>query len=160
MTIARGGNGRRAVVALNRKHSRFLNDLIETVRGRTGVALDASDVIRVLLDQAIECDFRGVDMDAACAKVQTLSMLLDTRRAVEREIRQTESDLHQTLKHDADGAETVKAFRRNLRYQTDRLGFLDEQANQLCNPNGERQNGAFRLVLALLSACRDGNGKE
>lgn len=151
MAAARDGNGRGKVVELAHDHSRFLDDLIETIRGRTGIVLDTSDVLSSLIDVAMEQDLSEVNIDAECGRAQTLSMLLGIRREIVQEMRQTESDLHQTLIHSPNDGDSVKNFRRNLRYQRDRLESLSEQMAQFRRSNGGRGNGASELLQALLS---------
>ncbi len=127
-----------------------MEDLIKRVRERTGIKFSVSDVFRSLLDSAMIWDLDKVDVDRAYGKARVLSALLATRRTLEREIRQTESDLHQALVHSPDEPEVVRNFRRNLRYQSSRMSALMEQLEQCRSHENGNGNGAEQIVQTLL----------
>ncbi len=150
MSSVRGGNGRRTTVELGIDQNQFLDDFIAMIRKHTGIKLSRSDVICSTLDMLRELDFSRVDFKEEYERVRALSALLDTRRAIEREMRQTESDLHQALVHSTLDGDTVKNFRRNLRYQSSRMDSLMEQVDQCQNGNGGSNDEAARVVQRLL----------
>jgi len=151
VALPQDGNGEEILMNLGDRRDRFLEDLIRTIRERTGVKLSVSDVFRSLVDSAMELDFSEVDFDLAYGRAQALSALLATRQTIEREIRQTESDLHQALVLCPQEQDAVKNFRRNLRYQSSRMDSLMEQVKQCRQLENGDGNGAEQVLRMLLS---------
>jgi hypothetical protein len=140
-----------ALEGLSVSQQRFLERVVGAIRERTGIKLSASDVVLTLIDMAMELDFGSVDFEEEWRRAQSLCVLLAARVTIEQEIRQTEADLHQALVHSPVNGDTVRNFRRNLRYQSDRLSSLLELLDQCRRSNGGGSNGAGHIVHAIFS---------
>lgn len=145
------GAGRvRAVVALHQEHDRFLRDLIEVVRRRTGVELTRSDVLRILVETAMGLKLSEADIDEAYTKVCGVETLRQTRDAVRSEIKHTEMEIQVTLRDSPEDGESLRVFRRNLAYQMRRLAAVEVQIAQWEQAKDGDGNGAAQIIGALV----------
>jgi hypothetical protein len=150
--LARTGNLRRvrAVVALHEHQSRFLQDLIETVRVRTGIAISRSEILRALVEAAMGLKVSESDIDEAYTKACGLETLRQSRDDIRSEIRDTETELQTMLLESPDDADGLRVFRRNLAYQMRRLAAVEVQiAGWERSADGDG-NEAARILQGLL----------
>jgi hypothetical protein len=151
LSAPKSENGGFALEGLSLTQQRFLENIVGSIRERTGIKLSVSDVVLALIEVAMELDFTDVDFEEEWRRAQSLCGLLAARVTIEQEIRQTEADLHQALVNSPVDGDTVRNFRRNLRYQSDRLSSLLELVEQCRRSNGGGGNGAGHIVLSLFS---------
>jgi hypothetical protein len=141
-----------AIVALQERHDRFLQDLIDVVRTRTGVSVNRSDVLRVLVESAMGLKVSESDVDDAYTKAYGLETLCQSRSAIRSEIGHTETELQQTLADCPEDAHSLGLIRRNLDYQKRRLESVEDQITKWEQAATEDGNGAAGIVRGLLFA--------
>ncbi len=151
MSPPKSENSDLALVGLSSGQQRFLEDMIDVIRERTGVRLSWSDLVLTLIDLAMELDFGSVNFEEERRRAESLCVLLAARRTIEQEIRQTEADLHQALVHSPVDDDTVRNFRRNLRYQSARLKSLLELVDECRRRDNGDGNGAEQVVHVLFT---------
>jgi hypothetical protein len=139
-----------AIVALQEHHDRFLRNLIDVVRTRTGVSVNRSDVLRALVETAMGLKVSESDVDDAYTKAYGLETLCQSRKAIRSEIRHTETELKQTMTDGHGNGHSLELFRRNLAYQKRRLADVEAQIAQWEQSGAADGNGAAGLVRGLL----------
>jgi len=149
---------KREFVEIEGEQRRYLRELLDSIEKRTGLSLGFTDLVRALVDQLMAEGIQNADMERAIVEARSLTMLRESRKDIEREIRQTESDLHQALVHSRGDGGLIEVFHRNLRYQKERLRSLDTQEADLRGCNGDSDGTSIRFLRSLFFAACSSDG--
>jgi len=150
----RAGKRKAERVELQPRHVEFLERIARAVQEKRGARPGLSEILRALVDVVMDEGLSPEQVEALSIEEKFLESMRATRKAVMEEIRRTESDLNHVLVHGPDPDGMVSVFRRNLKYQNEKLRSLEKQIDELLRSRRKRDGWGFSLLRRLLSQGR------
>jgi len=115
----------REVIVLGERHEEFLRDLIDEVRKRTTVQLNKSTIIRTLIETVAEMGLESSDITSVYRARRHQTDLEKAREEILGDIELIEEDLRMALIDEPTETMIIRQYRRNLRYQRERLKAVE-----------------------------------
>lgn len=116
----------REVISLEESHQLFLAALIDEVRQRTGRRLDRSQIVQALIDAVLAAELTPSDVLAAERRRLAQRSLDESRAEILDEIHRCEEGMRLALIESPTDSAVIREYRRNLRFQKERLKAVDE----------------------------------
>lgn len=116
----------REIISLDESHQLFLAALIDEVRQRTGRRLDRSDIVQALIDAVLAAEMTPSDILSAERRRLAQRPLGDSRQEILDEIHRCEEGMRLALVESPTDSAVIREYRRNLRFQKERLKAVDE----------------------------------
>ncbi len=135
----------REIISLEESHQLFLAALIDEVRQRTGRRIDRSQVVQALIEGVLAAEMTPGDILSAERRRLAHRSLDDSRAEILEEMRRCEEGLRLALVESPTDSAVIREYRRNLRFQKERLKAVDEL---LETRPGSESTGPLSLVRA------------
>lgn len=120
----------REVVVLGERHEEFLRDLIDEVQKRTNHRLNKSTVIRTMIETVAGMGLDASDISSVYRARRGRVDLQSSRLSILHEIEAIEEDLRMALIDEPTETVIIKQYRRNLRYQKERLKAVESALDE------------------------------
>ncbi len=145
----------REVITLEESHQLFLTALIDEVRQRTGRKLDRSQIVQALIDAVLAAELSPHDILAAERRRLAQRSLDESRAEILEEIHRYEEGMRLALIESPTDSAVIREYRRNLRFQKERLKAVDELIDAQA---AERHEQSLALVQPQSAARVNGRG--
>ena len=133
----------REVVVFGERHEEFLRDLIEEVQRRTNIRVNKSTIVRTLIESVSRMGLEPGDISNVYRARRSNVDLEKARQSILDEIENIEEDLRLALIDEPTETLIIRQYRRNLRYQRERLKAVESALN-----GHEAKSGGSRPAVA------------
>jgi len=131
----------REIVVLAERHEEFLQDLIEEVQRRTNTRLNKSTIMRTLIESIEKMGLETEDITNVYRARRGQTDLTTARERILGEIGSIENDLQLALIDEPTETVIIRQYRKNLRYQRERLKAVEQALSHPHSPVPTRDGG-------------------